>query len=146
MPLPNAWSSNINQNGYRLTGPRKIIGEIITSSRRALTPAEIFIEARSRSKGIGLVTVYRTLETLEELQLVERVHLDHGCHSYIAHRDGHQHLLICRSCSRVDYFSGDDLTSLAESISSRSGYEVQEHWLQMVGVCPECQNELSGQP
>jgi Fur family ferric uptake transcriptional regulator len=137
------WSQKINVSGYRLTGARQIIVEIIEKSDRALTPADIFIEARSRGKQLGLVTVYRTLEKLEEMSFLERVHHEDGCHAYIAHVDGHQHLLLCRICHRVEYFEGDDLSSLAENISNRSGYEVQEHWLQMMGICPDCREKDS---
>jgi Fur family ferric uptake transcriptional regulator len=134
----SSWTQKINTNGYRLTGARRMVIDIISNSPRALTPAEIFIEARSRGAKLGLVTVYRTLEKLEEMTLVERVHHEDGCHAYIAHVEGHQHLLLCRVCHRVEYFGGDDLVSLAETISRRSGYEVQEHWLQLVGICPDC--------
>ncbi len=137
----NNWSQKINVSGYRLTGARQMIVEIIEKSERTLTPAEIFIEARARGKKLGLVTVYRTLEKLEEMNLVERVHHEDGCHAYIAHVDGHQHLLLCRICHRVEYFSGDDLSTLTENISRRSGFDVQDHWLQMMGICPNCQDK-----
>ena len=106
------WTKKIDANGLRLTGPRRLIVEIISRSSRTLTAAEIFIAARANSKGIGLVTVYRTLEKLEEMNLVERVHQKDGCHAYIAHVDGHHHLLLCQVCHRVEYFSGDDFGGL----------------------------------
>ena len=132
------WSQIINKSGYRITGARQMIVEIILESDRALTPMDIFIEARERGKRMGLVTVYRTLEKLEEINLVERVHQEDGCHAYIAHVDGHKHLLLCRYCHRVVYFGGDNLTDLTLSISLQSGYEIHDHWLQLIGICPDC--------
>jgi len=139
--LSKTWDSRINAGGYRLTAPRRVIVEIISASDQALTPAEIFIEARSRCKGIGLVTVYRTMEKLAELGLVERVHHENNCHSYIAHRDGHKHLLICKHCKKTKYFSGDDLSGLMDSIGKSSGFQIQDHWLQLNGICPDCQKK-----
>ncbi len=55
---------------------------------------------------MGLVTVYRTVEKLEELGLVQRVHQPSGCQSFIAAAVGHQHLLICQSCGKVVFFDG----------------------------------------
>jgi Fur family ferric uptake transcriptional regulator len=141
MTLSKTWDSRINEGGYRLTAPRRVIVEIISTSDQALTPAEIFIEARSQFDGIGLVTVYRTLEKLVELGLVERVHHENSCHSYIAHRDGHKHLLICKQCKKVNYFGGDDLSGLMKSIGKSSGFQIQDHWLQLLGVCPDCQKD-----
>jgi Fur family ferric uptake transcriptional regulator len=136
---PVSWINQIDASGYHLTLPRRKIVEIIYASEHAMTAAEIFIKARTLLNGIGIVTVYRTLEKLEELNLVERVHHESGCHAYFAHVDGHQHLLLCRICHRVEYFSGDDLSVLEENISRRSGFEVEEHWLQLMGICPDCQ-------
>jgi Fe2+ or Zn2+ uptake regulation protein len=85
-----------------------------------------------------LVTVYRTLEKLEELQLVQRVHQPHGCHCYLPATTGHQHLMLCQKCGEAEYFSGDDLDALIETLSHQSGYLIQEHWLQLFGLCENC--------
>lgn len=137
-----AWTKQINENGYRLTGPRLAIVEIVSASQHALSAAEIFVEARKRYPGLGLVTVYRTLDKLEQMKLIEKVHHENDCHTFIAHREGHQHILICGKCSRVEYFSGDDISGLIETVSHKSGFQVQEHWLQLVGLCPACQETL----
>jgi len=87
---------------------------------------------------LGLVTVYRTLEKLEELGLIQRVHQTHGCQAFIASGNGHEHLLICTKCGMTVRFSGDELDPLIQSISYKTGYKVEEHWLQLFGLCLEC--------
>ena len=52
---------------------------------------------------------------------------------------GHEHLLVCHSCGRVSFFRGDDLNTLVSVVEKKTGYVVQEHWLQLVGNCKECQ-------
>lgn len=133
------WLEKLQASGYRLTGPRRSVVKVLADSRYTLRPAQVFAEARRLSPNIGLVTVYRTLERLEELGMVTRVHELDGCHSYIAAPVGHQHLLICRSCCRAEYFNGEDLAPLTDQLTAERGYQIQDHWLQLFGLCPQCQ-------
>lgn len=134
------WSSKLEDSGFRVTTPRKAVIDILTDSQSLMEPMEIFLQARSTCPGLGLVTVYRTLEKLEALHLVQRVHNEDGCHAYIASRDGHQHLLICNECHKAEYFSGDDLDELMDTLGSKSGFEITQHWLQLSGLCSDCRN------
>lgn len=103
---------------------------------------EIFQKAAADCPGLGLVTVYRTIEKLEELRLAQRVHTQSGCHTYIAAASGHEHLLICTVCSRAEFFSGDNLDPLIAQIGTTHCFTVQEHWLQLFGVCADCQPQV----
>ena len=60
------WLTQLNKQGYRLTGARRVVAETIANSARALTPIEVYDMAREAYPALGLVTVYRTLEALEE--------------------------------------------------------------------------------
>jgi Fe2+ or Zn2+ uptake regulation protein len=101
---------------------------------------EIFNLAHPHYPSLGLVSVYRTLDKLELLGLIQRVHQKEKCQAYIAAPDGHEHLLVCRSCGKVCFFDGDDLNILVNGIEEKTGYLVQEHWLQLIGLCAECQH------
>ena len=140
-PSIDIWLNRLQTNGYRLTTPRRAVVEIVARSQRVLSPAEVFRQARKRYPALGLVTVYRTLEKLEELGLIQRVHQPGGCHTFIATAGGHQHLLICRQCGLAEYFSGDNLDNLMTSIGKNSGYAIKEHWLQLFGLCAECKQD-----
>lgn len=133
------WLDCLKGSGYRLTRPRRAVVEALANSERALNAAEIFDIAREQYPSLGLVSVYRTLEKLEELELIQRVHHPDGCQSFIAGFTGHQHLLICQNCGRTQFFEGDDLDMLFERVTLKSGYEIKEHWLQLFGFCAECQ-------
>lgn len=136
--LTDHWYEKLQASGYRLTSPRRAVVEVVAGNPFALDPAQIFIRARHLAPHLGLVTVYRTLEKLEELELVQRVHQPDGCHAYLSAGRGHQHLLICRSCSRAEYFSGDDLNPLIAQLGVDRGFLIQEHWLQLYGICADC--------
>ena len=133
------WLVLLQENGYRLTDARRAVIETIQASTRALTPVEVFDMARTKYAALGLVSVYRTLEKLEELHLIQRVHQPQGCQAFIAAGQGHQHLLLCQNCGKVTFFEGDNLDALIQNISKRTGYQIHEHWLQLFGLCESCQ-------
>ena len=133
------WLTQLQENGYRLTEARRVVVETVQKSTRALTPVEVFDMARKKYRGLGLVSVYRTLEKLEELNLVQRVHQPQGCQAFIAESSGHEHLLLCQNCGQVTFFEGDDLDTLINTISTKTGYLIREHWLQLFGLCQACQ-------
>lgn len=132
----------MRHSGCRLTPARRAVVHAIVASQRAITPLQIYEAARRRHRALGLVSVYRTLEKLEQLGLIQRVHQPAGCEAFIAACTGHQHLLICRRCGRADFFEGDDLRPLIRSISRRTGYSIGEHWLQLFGLCQDCQTRI----
>jgi Fe2+ or Zn2+ uptake regulation protein len=138
---PQEWLACLQAHGYRLTEPRKAVVETIAESDYVLTPQDVYDQARSRYPKLGLVTVYRTIEKLEELDLIQRVHRPSGCQAFIAAFSGHQHLLICQECGRVEFFRGDHtgMETLMDDVGDRSGYKIQAHWLQLFGVCTLCQ-------
>jgi Fur family ferric uptake transcriptional regulator len=106
---------------------------------------EVHQQACKLHKKLGLVTVYRTLEKLEQLQLIQRVHRPSDCQAFVASPPGHKHLLICECCGRVDYFNGDPaaMEQFIAKVGSRSGYWVKNHWLQLFGRCTACQEKTS---
>jgi Fe2+ or Zn2+ uptake regulation protein len=135
------WLEKLQESGYRLTGSRRTVVEIVAHSERALSPLEIYDLARAQHESLGLVTVYRTLEKLEDLHLIQRVHQPEGCQAFIAAFTGHQHLILCSRCGRVQFFDGDNLDGLFQNIGQQTGYQVRDHWLQLFGLCAGCQEE-----
>jgi Fur family transcriptional regulator, ferric uptake regulator len=136
-----SWLKKLQANGYRITESRQTVVEIVAGSNRALSPLELYDMARAKNSGLGLVTVYRTLEKLEELGLIQRVHQPQGCQSFITAFNGHQHMVLCSICGKVEFFAGDNLEQLFQSIGEKTGYRIQDHWLQLFGECSECQEQ-----
>jgi Fe2+ or Zn2+ uptake regulation protein len=134
------WLNALSDHGYRLTGSRRAVVEIVAASNHAMTPLEVFDMARVTHPELGLVSVYRTLEKLEELHLIQRVHQPSGCQAFVSASQGHQHMLLCQICGQVTFFEGDDLDTLMSAISARTGYVIEEHWLQLFGRCSNCRS------
>jgi len=138
--ISQTWESELTRKGYRITQPRRVILDIISESSRPLTPLEIYDKARKIDPGIGLVTVYRTIEKLEELKLVDRVHHMGECQTIFRSTREHQHLLICTKCGNSHYFDGLETEEQFKQIGENLGYRITAHWLQLAGLCKDCQN------
>ena len=139
----------LNQKGLRLTHPRKVVMSILEASSVPLSPQTIHRFAENEHEDIGLVTVYRTLDLLAELNLVRRVHGLEDCQGYVLASPGHNHHLVCRECGKAVEFTGKgDLADLLKTIEKETHFKVDGHLLQLHGLCPECQkvqksNEIS---
>ncbi len=132
------WFELLQKSGCRLTAPRRAVVETMVGSSHALTPVEVYDLARKSFPGLGLVSVYRTLEKLEDLGLVQRVHQTKSCQAFIRSGDGHQHLIICTHCGKAVLFEGDQLEPLFNVVSKNTGFQVESHWLQVFGLCQSC--------
>ena len=135
------WQHALTRSGYRLTQPRRVILEIIAGSSRPLSPIEIFDQAREITAHIGLVTVYRTVEKLEELKLIDRVHHIGQCQTVFKGSQGHQHLLVCTECGKSAYFKGLQAEDQFAAVGETYGYEITGHTLQLSGLCPDCRKK-----
>jgi Fur family ferric uptake transcriptional regulator len=136
------WINALQAHGYRRSAPLQVVVEVIASSPRLLNPIQVFDLVRQKKAKISLVTVYRTVEKLEEIGLIQRVHQPSGCQGFIATNAEHNHILICENCGLVEYFSGDQLDSLIGDVAQETGYHVTGHWLQLFGLCMKCQSEI----
>jgi len=136
------FQQTLNNEGLRLTQPRKAVMSILEAATTPLSPQIIYQRALESHTDIGLVTVYRTLELLTDLNLVKRVHGHDECHGYVLASPGHHHHIICRQCGKAVEFTGtDDLSNLLRQIKKSTGFKVDEHLLQLQGLCPQCQKE-----
>ena len=129
--------------GLRLTGPRRVVAELLTERQGQFTAEELLAESRSRGLGIGRATIFRSLELLGRLNLVERVDLPSGDHAYLICEPDHHHHVICSQCGRAVTFAMDDrgLAERLEQVARATGYAIDAHRLEVYGRCPDCQAE-----
>jgi Fur family ferric uptake transcriptional regulator len=129
----------LRRAGYRLTQPRLAVLRVLQGNNGYLSPAEIYERGRNLHPSLGLVTVYRTLETLDKLGLVRRVHGQGNCHGYARANSVSGHYLVCHRCGQVTEFPCEGMEGIIEAVRQRSGFTVEEHLLELVGLCPICQ-------
>jgi len=130
----------LRQYGYRLTPQRRAIIKTVVLSQDHVTPAAIYDKLHQGQPNIGLVTIYRTLEILTRLGLICQVHAGGG-HSYTISASGHHHHLICSGCGLVVDFAGHNLAGLEQRLSRETGFKIEDHLLEFVGLCQDCQRD-----
>ena len=136
-----SWEKTLHKHGFRVTRPRLQVMEIIASSTSALTPQEIYQKSLDLDLPPGIASVYRTLEMLETLGLIQQIHQPGGCHSICPTVEGHNHHLICRGCGQMRVIEGyGEIAEYISGIEQKTGYKVDEHWLQLFGLCSGCNN------
>ena len=129
----------LRARGCKVTPQRLAIARVLSEGTAPLSPAEVLERGREIHPGLGLTTVYRTLELLRELGFVRRVHLDEGCRAYAQAREREGHHLVCQACHRVVDFPCTGLGELIEDTARQTGFAVESHLLALVGLCPACQ-------
>ena len=129
----------LRQSGFRITPQRRTILSTITRSHEHLTPAEIYKRMYDDHPDIGLVTIYRTLEILTEMELICELHAGGNCRSYtISAPQRHHHHLICSNCGKVVDFTGHNLDELERRLTKESGFRIDDHLLEFTGLCQAC--------
>ena len=135
------WEQSLRQRGYRVTRPRLQVMEIIASTKTPLTPQEIYQNTLKLANPPGIASVYRTLEMLDQLGLIQQIHQPGGCHGIWPAQEGHIHYLICKDCGHLRVIEGSEqIESYISTIEDQTGYQVEEHWLQFFGLCEGCVN------
>jgi Fur family ferric uptake transcriptional regulator len=135
-------TATLKRHGYKLTPQRRAVVSAIASSPDHLTPAALHNKIQQERPNIGLVTIYRTLEILTKLGLICELHAGGSCRSYTAAAPGHHHHLICAQCGEVIDFSGYDISSLEERLCRETGFEIEGHLLEFIGLCQKCQQNV----
>jgi Fur family transcriptional regulator, ferric uptake regulator len=124
--------------GYRLTGPRRAVAELIAAREGHFTAAELLADAKARRLGIGRATVFRALDLLADLEVLERLDLPTGEHAYVACEPVHHHHIVCASCGRVTGVDDAGLAAAVDEIQRRTGWRIDSHRLELYGRCPRC--------
>lgn len=131
------WHSELRARGYRLTPQRQLVLEAVGRLDHA-TPEEIATTVRETASGVNISTVYRTLELLEELGLVQHTHLGHGAPTYSLASD-HEHVhLVCRDCGGVDEAPPEVAQPIVEELAATRGFQVDVGHFAVFGRCREC--------
>ena len=124
--------------GYRLTEPRRFVAALIADQDGHFTAAGLVRDARARQLGVGRATIFRTLDVLEDLGAVERLDLPSGEHAYVGCEPAHHHHVVCSRCGRTDEIDDEGLRAVVADVARRTGYRVDDHRLELFGLCPTC--------
>ncbi len=145
---PEDWHRRFRHRGLRFTEPRRLILDILNRTNDHLSAEEIYLAVHKIYPGIGLTTVYRTLELLMEMGLVHQFQFGDGRSRYeLIHnpgKPGHHHHLVCTRCKRVidyDDFVEEEvelIRKVEEALAQKHNFSISGHFIQFFGLCSEC--------
>jgi Fur family ferric uptake transcriptional regulator len=148
MDKKSALGDKLTGCGFRITAGRSAIIEILSSVDKHLSAEDIFLLLHENHPGIGLTTVYRTLELLVQNGIVEKFEFGQERARYeLTEKYGekrHHHHLICRKCQSItDYsdFQNDELLYIRKAekgISKKYDFSIDSHVISFYGVCDRC--------
>jgi Fur family ferric uptake transcriptional regulator len=141
---PTEWATlaqeALEAAGHRSGGARKAVVELLAGEDCCLTAQEIADRLRAERGGIGTASVYRALELLDSIGLVQRVEVGGGGTRYEAIVPGgeHHHHVVCDACGRITAFEDPGLERAIGRVEARLGHRVSAHEVVLRGECALC--------
>ena len=144
--MPWLWKTRLQDalrlQGLRMTPQRQVMAEAIASVGGPITAERVHRHVVRQFPDVNLTTVYRTLETLEQLGLLRHTHTHDGvAHYHLADQPEHQHL-VCMSCGDEEELDPVVLQPLADELRRRYGFAAVLGHTAIVGRCQKCQQAL----
>jgi Fur family ferric uptake transcriptional regulator len=133
--------NEVESKGVRLTAQRRALIETIQDATTHLDAASLLEKARQRDSRIDRATVYRTIELLKRLGLIDELDLMHlnGEKHYYEVRTQKDHLhLACFGCGKVEEFATPTFERLKREIAKENEFEIQVMRLEVGGLCSAC--------
>ena len=136
----------LQERQHKMTPQRQIVLQIfLDHPGEHLSAEDVHGLLRDKQIEIGLATVYRSLELLSELSILQKMEFGDGCNRYEVNALDpdvhHHHHLICVTCGKVTEFEDDLLDHLEKNIASKCGFKTIGHQVKFLGYCKECQKK-----
>jgi Fur family ferric uptake transcriptional regulator len=134
--------ARLGEAGYRRGGARTAVVEALARHDCAVSALALEEELRRRKVHVGRASIYRALDVLEELGLVQHFEVERGIASYerVNLNGHHHHHAICRRCGRMELFEDRSLERAIEQVADQVPFEIAEHDVVLRGLCERCAN------
>jgi Fur family zinc uptake transcriptional regulator len=139
--------ARLKEAGFRITTPRRRVIDLLADSVEPVSAYEMRDQLEARGERIDIVSVYRIIECLEQTGLVHRVLSTGKVHRCVieAHEpcglpqpDHCHHSLVCRTCGRIEELHCPDIGSLLAREAATLGFALENHRLELGGLCKGC--------
>lgn len=145
MNKSNAIKDKLQSQGRKLTSQRLCVVESMWELKgKHLSCEEIYEYVRKKTPSIGIATIYRTVQMLDEIGYVNKLNFDDGRTRYELSLDDEEHNhhhLICKSCGKIIEVKMDLLDELEKSIETKYNFAIFDHDLKFFGKCENCVQE-----
>ena len=129
----------LNTAGLRNTAQRALIMDIIRHGQGHMGADEVYRQAKRKQPRLSLSTVYRTLQRLKNLGLIEELHFDEAHHHYEIKPPTEHHHLLCLSCGKVIEFKYPLARLVKKNAIAAKDFEITGSEVRMTGYCADCQ-------
>lgn len=135
----------LHSSSYKLTPQREATVRVLLEHEEDhLSAEDVYLLVKEKSPEIGLATVYRTLELLTELKIVDKINFGDGVSRYDLRQEGAAHFhhhLVCIECGSVEEIQEDLLGDVEEIVEEKWNFQIKDHRLTFHGVCRTCQKK-----
>ncbi len=132
----------LHSQSYKLTPQREATVRVLLEHEDDhLSAEDVYMLVKEKYPEIGLATVYRTLELLTELKVVDKINFGDGVSRYDLRQEGAAHFhhhLVCIECGSVDEIQEDLLEDVEKVVEDRWNFEIKDHRLTFHGICHRC--------
>ncbi|MCI1903705.1 Fur family transcriptional regulator [Enterococcus hirae] len=137
----------LHNGGYKLTPQREATVLVLLQDQKThMSAEEVYMKVKEKSSDIGLATVYRTLEILTDLKIVDKVTFTDGLARYDLRKEGAKHFhhhLLCIECGKIEEVEDDLLSGVEKIVEEKYHFLVKDHRLTFHGICSSCQKKHS---
>jgi Fur family ferric uptake transcriptional regulator len=127
----------VRRGGGRITVPTRMVVAVLLDTDRHLTADDIIAEVERRTPGVAPSTIYRVLQRLDELEIVEHVHSGTGPTFFHLRDRGHAHL-VCNECGSITDLPDQLFAGLARAVDRAYDFSVEPHHAALLGRCSRC--------
>ena len=124
--------------GQRATRQRAAVADLLNTVDEFRSAQHLHEQLRHRGEGIGLTTVYRTLQSLADAGEIDVLRTDSGEALYRRCSSHHHHHLVCRQCGHTVEVEGPAVEKWASRIAAENGFSDLSHTVEIVGTCSDC--------
>jgi Fur family ferric uptake transcriptional regulator len=130
----------------RATKQRAAVSALLDQLAEFRSAQEIHEKLRHEGEGIGLTTVYRTLQSLVDSGELDVLRTDSGEAVYRRCSNHHHHHLVCRNCGRTVEVEGPAVESWAQRVAEENDFADISHTVEIFGICARCQRQRAERP
>jgi len=128
----------LKEKGYKLTGQRRLIIEAFNENPGHHTAQEIFDLVKEKLNGINFSTIYRNLELLSTLEIINKLQIESGISHYELQGSEHHHHIICKKCGATREIDICPYANLGEEQLNAIGFRATDHKFEIYGYCSRC--------
>jgi len=133
----------LKDKGMKYTEQRAVILQILLNIDDHLNAEEVHkvVKEKYPNQNIGIATIYRTLNFLEEVDLISSISFGAEGKKYESIKDEHHDHIICTQCGNIVEFFDEAIEQRQEDIAKENGFNITDHTMQIFGICQSCQDK-----